>query len=613
MPGGGSTPEPDLLRGVLESYTVPVLRGLAGLLDRGLPTRKAELVSLILEHLQDPLRLRQLWAELDERQQAAVAETVHSASGQLDGAAFRAKYGADPHWGRISRWGLIEDPSPLCLFICSGRMPRDLRGWLKAFVPAPRAARIKTADGPPDTLSQGWTNGQTNQEETVEIPVIRAEMERAAQHDLLAVLRLVDAGKVRVSDKTKQATAAGARAITAVLQGGDFYPPVESSDPCTTEPGPIKAFAWPLILQAAGLAEASGTKLQLTAAGRKALTSPPHETIRRAWNRWLKTTMLDEFNRVHTIKGQTGKGKRQMTAVSGRRQVIAEALATCPPHEWLAFDEFSRFMRASGHQFEVARDLWHLYISDPNYGSLGYSGCGDWPIVQGRYLLAFLFEYAATLGLVDVAYIRPAGARDDYGKLWGVDDLDCLSIYDGLLYLRLNGLGAWCLGLSDAYAPSPLEVRQVLRVLPNRDVVAVEPLDPADTLFVEQFATQASDAVWRIEPAKLLEMLEQGHAVAEVDEFLTARSGDRLPDNVAVLLKEMGERASQLVDLGPARLIEARDAALMQLVANDSRLKSLCLPAGERYLAIPADSEAAFRRALRELGYGLPLSRTGRP
>jgi hypothetical protein len=608
MPRGKDNPEPDLLREVLESYTVPVLRGLAQLLDKSLPTRKAELVSLILKHLEDPQRLRQLWAELDDRQQAAVAEVVHSASGRFDGAAFRAKYGKDPNWGRINRWGSMEDPSPLGLFIYGTRVPRDLRGRLKAFVPAPRAAQIKTADEPPDTVSQSWYNYQKNEQETVEIPVIRAEMEHAAQHDLLAMLRLVDASKIRVSDKTKRVTAAGARAITEVLQGGDFYEPAENRDPWTTEPGAIKAFAWPLILQAAGLVELSGTKLQLTAAGRKALASPPHETIQRAWNRWLKTTILDEFNRVHTIKGQTGKGKRQMTAASSRREVIAKALAACPPHEWIAFDEFGRFMRASGYRFEVAHDLWHLYITDPNYGSLGYSGFGDWSIVQGRYLLAFLFEYAATMGLVDVAYIPPAGARDDYDELWGVDDLDCLSIYDGLLYLRLNGLGAWCLELTDEYVPSPLEVRRVFKVLPNRDVVAVEPLDPADRLFVEQFAVQTSDAVWHIEPVKLLEMLEQGQTVAQVQEFLTARSGGALPDNVAVFLQEMAERASQLVDRGPARLIEARDAALMQLIANDSRLKSLCLPAGDRYLVIPADSEATFRRALRELGYGLPLS-----
>ncbi|MBU1752162.1 MAG: hypothetical protein KKA73_31160, partial [Chloroflexi bacterium] len=133
--------------------------------------------------------------------------------------------------------------------------------------------------------------------------------------------------------------------------------------------------------------------------------------------------------------------------------------------------------QAAGHTFAVARDLWHLYIADPNYGSLGYAGYGEWPLLQGRYLLAFLFEYAATLGLIDVAYIHPSGARPDYHDNWGTDDLDCLSRYDGLLYFRLTGLGAWCLGLTAEYTqcpadePAPLEVRQVLQVLPNPGAV----------------------------------------------------------------------------------------------------------------------------------------------
>ena len=31
---------------------------------------------------------------------------------------------------------------------------------------------------------------------------------------------------------------------------------------------------------------------------------------------------------------------------------------------------------------------------------------------------------------------------------WGADDLSCLSIYDGLMCVRLNPLGAWCLGIA---------------------------------------------------------------------------------------------------------------------------------------------------------------------
>ncbi len=53
-----------------------------------------------------------------------------------------------------------------------------------------------------------------------------------------------------------------------------------------------------------------------------------------------------------------------------------------------------------------------------------------------------LFEYVATLGVIDVAYTGPRGARDDYRELWGADRYDSLSRYDGLAAVRVNDLGA---------------------------------------------------------------------------------------------------------------------------------------------------------------------------
>jgi hypothetical protein len=70
---------------------------------------------------------------------------------------------------------------------------------------------------------------------------------------------------------------------------------------------------------------------QLTKAGRLAPGAPPAAaTLRLIWQRWLKATLLDEFNRVEAIKGQHGKGKRTMTAVEGRRAAINAALQHCP-------------------------------------------------------------------------------------------------------------------------------------------------------------------------------------------------------------------------------------------------------------------------------------------
>ena len=94
-----------------------------------------------------------------------------------------------------------------------------------------------------------------------------------------------------------------------------------------------------------------------------------------------------------------------------------------------------------------------------------HEGFHDWELLQGRYALCLLFEYAATLGLIDVAYVAPAGVRRDFRSLWGTDDLDFLSRYDGLLYFRLNPLGAYCLGLAETYEPRAVQARAALTVL----------------------------------------------------------------------------------------------------------------------------------------------------
>lgn len=67
-------------------------------------------------------------------------------------------------------------------------------------------------------------------------------------------------------------------------------------------------------------------------------------------------------------------------------------------------------------------------------------------MVQGRYVLCLLLEYAAPLGLFDVAYRAPERARDDFGLLWGSGEVAALSRYDGLHAFRITGLGADCLG-----------------------------------------------------------------------------------------------------------------------------------------------------------------------
>ncbi|MBW4621863.1 MAG: helicase-associated domain-containing protein [Cyanosarcina radialis HA8281-LM2] len=576
------------------------------------PTRKAEIIELIERYLQGR-ELKALWEKLDSLQQAAVAEAVHSPNTRFDAARFQAKYGELPDWGTSDRYGISQTPSRLVLFFCGSIMPEELKQRLKAFVPPPVEAKLSTSEEIPQTIEQRWREFDYEARKVYyrveEVPLDRRLREQTASQELLAMLRLIDAGKVSVSEQTRLPSAATLKAITDILVGGDYYTDISQkpNPPQYTEIGSIAAFGWSMLLQAGGLAELSGKKLRLTKAGQKALSDPTEKTLKHLWQKWLKTKLLDEFRRINEIKGQTGKGQRSMTAVVGRREAIYKALHDLRVDRWVTVDEFFRYMQAGSNNFEVTRDPWSLYICEAGYGSLGYQGFHEWSMLQGRYVLCLLFEYAATLGIVDVAYISPVGAREDYRNNWGVDDLEFLSRYDGLMYIRLTPLGAYCLDLSATYTPKPIEICPVLRVLPNREIAAIgEPLSAADILALDMYAEKVSDAVWRLEMAKLLKVAAEGRSIEELAEFLQARSSEPLPQTIEQFLADVRSRSGSLKTIGTGRIIECADAGIATLIAHDSRTKKYCFLASESRLIVPLESETKFRNALQKLGYSLP-------
>ncbi|PYS48418.1 MAG: hypothetical protein DMG13_25590 [Acidobacteria bacterium] len=610
---------PTLQAALFDHMNSEDLRRLGALTKQTLPSRKADLAGVIMCHLEGD-RLRTVWQGLDELQRAAVAEVVHSEEDYFLPDRFRAKYGSDPVWESGEENRYYRKPSPLCFFFYKGVMPGDLKERLRAFVPPPPKAKIGGMDRLPATCDvsyKDWNPGKQRYEETTDpTPMMLRETERVAQRELISVLRLTDAGRLAVSEKTRRPSNSTLDAVAAVLDGGDYYPHVPVENKWDDEnAGPIRAFAWPLLIQAGGLAQLSGSRLQLTKAGRQAFFDPPSETIRKLWTKWLTTTIIDELSRIECVKGQTGKGKHGLTAVAPRRQAIVGALTECPVGVWISTADFFRFMRGTGADFTLTRDPWGLYICDAHYGSLGSGGEDE---LEERYLLGFLLEYAATLGLLDVALIPPACARDDYGDLWGTDELPFLSRYDGLMYFRINRLGEYCLRMAPSYQTAPMEVKPVLRVLPNLEIAAIGPdLEQGDQLALDAFATQVSEYVWRLDTAKLLGAIEEGRPVVEIREFLAARSGAEIPDTVRRWLDDVEERSLKLQDRGPARLIECAEPALAALLANDSRIRKYCMGAGDRHLVVPASSESAFKRAVKEAGYlvqaGETASRTRSP
>ena len=587
------------LKDVLARHTMDQLKSLMRCLPDLSPSgKKDDLVSKIQQGLSGA-GLHALWSRLDDPQRLAVAETLYSADGQFHPDRFRAKYGRLPDFSvseKGSRHAYYRQPAPLALLLYYHEgyysLPAELREQLQAFVSEPAPVQLHTSETLPEKHGESL--------------LLVRHTEREAVVDLSILLRLVDQGKVQVSDKTSLPGTATLRMLTDHLVGRDYYDG-SLKDQGKDEIGPIKAFSWPLLLQASGLGQRHGTRLALTPAGLKALTASPADVLRKIWEKWLKSSSFDEFSRIDPIKGQKSKS-RVMTALPPRRAVINAMLRLCPVERWIGVDEFSRFMQATGRTFDVTYDPWALYISDQQYGNLGHEGAHDWDILQLRYLLCFLFEYAAVLGMIDVAYSEPHGARADFRDLWGVDDLEFLSRYDGLAYFRLTALGAYCLGVTDKYTTAPVQAHAALSVLPSLHIHAAGGrLSPDEELILDLWAEKESEESWRLDRQKALQATEKGHDIADLGAFLQAREEQPLPETVESFVKAVQRQGRALKRVGPALLIHCEDAEVAALIAMHKETTGLCLRAGDHHLVVRLEHEEKFRKLVHLLGFGMAM------
>ncbi|AUB81620.1 hypothetical protein [Candidatus Thiodictyon syntrophicum] len=593
---------------ILTASDLKLLRKLTPIADRS--TRKGDLVAALAHYLLSG-DLGLVWGRLSELEVQAIAEAVHCWGGSFDAARFGAKYGAVPGFFQVrTYWSTArgEDPEPpsvLPLFFYQGEIPEDLRPRLAALTAPPTDRPIATLTNAqlPATLPSMTRDADGSE------PLRRVDTEDLVRHDLPAVLRLIGQGAVAVGAKTGLPGSAAVARLEAVLLGGDWYAAGDDQGTERWAGGsirPIRPFAWPLLLQAGGLAKQEGGKLTLTPRGNKALSQPLAQIVPHLFERWQLKGAPDELRRVDLIKGQTAKGAR-MSAPAERRQVIAAALRDCPVGLWIDIDEFFRYMQARGHSFAVTDNPWGLYLCDPQYGSLGRG----FAILEARYCLAYLFEYLATLGMIDVAYTLPYFARADYSGAWGTDEFQFLSRYDGLRFIRINPLGAFCLGLATDYRPAVQERRPLFTIGPDLGLTLLRAPEPGERLLLERVGKPSSADLWVLEPDAVLSNSADPAERDRIRDFIESAADAALPPQVRHLLDSVGERAGALADAGPARLIRCRDPAIAAMLASDPVTAPHCTRAGERLICVLEPKLAAFRKGLAKLGFVFPETARG--
>jgi hypothetical protein len=204
-------------------------------------TRKAEVIAQLSDYVNH--NLRDLVCRISDTERQLLAEAAYH-NGEVDAASYPAKYGLPcpmPHPGQH-----YNDTGSLLLLLFGGgygerRVPAALAAQLRTILPAPAQAIAKTVEAVPPTYippKNGWRQPK-------ERPIRVHEGEKIAFLELRAVLKLVQAGKVKITDKTHRPTEAAVRQISEVLVVPDFAvdAPIEEVDEWTEQGGAVRAHA----------------------------------------------------------------------------------------------------------------------------------------------------------------------------------------------------------------------------------------------------------------------------------------------------------------------------------------------------------------------------------
>jgi hypothetical protein len=561
------------LRPALYSFIVEDLKQLARLCGGPGPdgARKQELVEYIAGRLTDPVALEEVWRRLDPLSRKAVATAYH-AGGEFAPEAFVAQYGELP--GQMAGLSLPSviyvfnrKLSPVELFIQDGEIPEEIMDLLGPLVPPPEKFRLEGLERTPHAIDI----------DSERVTLLRGDTEQTGLHDLLVYLRMLRQGEVRTSTNSRRLTPASVRKLLNNLLDGDFFPHAEGAKPS----GAIRPAGLAVFARESGLAGAFDT---LTEPGKVLLKYHDPEALLHAFETWMHEGSFDELSRISAIKGQKAKHAR-LTAPAERREAIVEALSWCPVGVWISVEDFHRAMKVWRFDFEI--DLsGHLYVGDAYYRRY------DDATIKELYTNAVLWEYLGSIGALDLLYLPPEEADYD-------------SLYEGLIFFRINPLGAYLFGQAGEYE-SPLPLDDPLFSIDSELVLTLE--DPA-TLTpnlrqeLGRFTVEQGDRQYRLDTRRVLDEIERGEDLRYVADFLERHHGGLLPEHVSLWLQELAANRGAFKRKSDALLVQVRSSELLKTVLEDPTLKKSARVLEGRTLIVPSSKERSFRKRLKELGY----------
>lgn len=543
--------------------------------------RKAIMVDFLANQLLN--KTAESWHMLDTLAQKAVAAAYY-AGGNFDTVAFKAQYDKLPR-RKPSRYGFYStDPIWFELFVHKGEIPTDLMPRLAELVPPPDRFQLvgeETLPTPPPDMADS----------------IVAETEQMGLNDLLTYLRLVDQGSVKFSATTGQATGASIRKVADNLIAGDYFPLPEKLHAKDT----IRPFGLDVFARESGLTTRTG---KLTKAGRTFLQTRDLEVLLDAVEKWAENGRFDELSRITAVKGQRSK-RTKLTPPKERRSRVFEALSWCPTNVWINIEEFYRAIKVWQFNFDVEKtDFTQLSLGGSSHYDSWSSDDDYWRITSGLYTNAIIWEYLATIGAVDIAYVHHEEADFQIDGGWHWDEFS-YSPYDGLRHFRINKLGAFLFGQADDYAPIEPHASKLFTISSALELTILDKtaVSPNLRILLETIAEPQDETRYRLDTQRFLTALEDGQSWKALADFVREYHDGALETAVSDWLKRLKRNSSSIKRGQDAIFITLAHPDLSNMLRDDNIVGKFIHLLNSKTAVIPASRERTFRKRLKELEY----------
>lgn len=342
--------------------------------------------------------------------------------------------------------------------------------------------------------------------------------------------------------------------------------------------------------------------IQLLATQKKVSpTVSPVELIKDLFNEYK---ISGEFNAVHAfvlhLKG-TGNIFTYNQAKLG--ETTLSLLKELPVNKWVSIDNIIKYSRL--HRMNLALisryDFNHkLYFNKTSDQDEWYGSYKSY-YTQSHFTQVFLhpsikatFFFFASYGLIDIAYNQPKGEQHK----------DYYSVFDDLMYVRLNDLGAYIVGKTKEYIPKKIDSGAKVILSDTSMSIYLTKEDVGKAIMLEPFATKVAPRQFLMDYKVFLKDCKTQQNVKDKILVFKKTFGSDLPTIWEQFFNELENKSGCFGPIGEHFTFHLKeDKDLLILLSREERLKKLIIRAEDYHIIVKKKNMALLRNNLKEYGY----------